>query len=128
MDSEYQLQVIIASGPDQAQRAILGLSMAASASAAGVRVAIFFAMAGAQLLNATNCSQILVAGFPSVAEFVKILIDSDGAVEYCPNCVDGECAVGFSDKLIKTEVCQLAKPGGMSAFALRMASSSTVVF
>lgn len=128
MSSAAQLQVIIATGPADPHRAVLGLALAASAAAAGTRVTAYFAMQGAQLLKRENCAQSLLPGYPSAAEFVEIILSSDGVVEYCPNCIDGECAVQFEGRLVEAKVCQLAKPGGMSAVALRMSSMPTVVF
>jgi len=48
MEPDYQLRVIIAAGPEDATRAILGLAMADSACGIGTRVGVYFAMNGAQ--------------------------------------------------------------------------------
>ena len=125
---EYDLQIIVASGPADPKRAVLGLAMAASAASCGRRVQIYFAMDGAQFLLSENCSRIVVDGFPSVSDLVEVVYESGGAILYCPNCLQGQCAPALKPKIVEYSVCHLAKPGGMSAVGMQLGVIPTVVF
>ena len=125
---EYDVQVIIASGPSNAQRAILGLSMAASAAASGKRTYVYMAMEGARCLTQESCSTPLLAGYPTVAEYIQIISSADGTVEYCPSCLGLECALEVKECVKAIPMCHLTKPGGMSSIALRFDHVHTVVF
>jgi predicted peroxiredoxin len=125
---EYELQVIIVSGPDEPRRAIAGLAMAASACCAGTKVGVYMVMDGARCLSTANCTRVLAQGFPTVREFVEVIRESGGAVEYCPACLNEECAVEVKQHVMESEMCRLARPAGMSSFGMRMAQVPTVVF
>jgi predicted peroxiredoxin len=125
---EYELQVIIVAGPEDPRRAIAGFAMAASACCAGTKVGVYLVMDAARFVSASNCSKILAQGFPSVREFIEAIHESGGAVEYCPACLNEECAQEVKQHVVETEMCRLARPSGMSSFGMRMAQIPTVVF
>jgi predicted peroxiredoxin len=128
MPHDYDLQIIIVAGPDQPQRAVLGLSMAAAAAAAGTRVFIYLVMEGARCLLTQNCARSLVDGFPTVAELVAAVHESGGSIAYCPNCLAGQCDPGFRGKTSEQSFCHLGHPSGVSTVAMQLAHIPSVVF
>ncbi|MBL8241023.1 MAG: DsrE family protein [Bryobacterales bacterium] len=128
MENAHDLQVMIVAGPEDPRRAILGLSMAASAASTGAKVNLYLVMGGARFLLKENCSRILVEGYPSVAELVEVVHDSGGTVGYCPNCLDSQCTPALPGLTEVKSFCHLAHPRGMSTFGMRMTTIPTVVF
>jgi predicted peroxiredoxin len=128
MSSSSRLNVIIAAGPADSSRALLGLAMASAASADGIRTSVYFAMDGAQFVNAEHCSTIFVDGFPSVATFVDLITAAGGEVAYCPSCIGGACSDVVLDKLTLRHACDKASPEGMASYARLLVEAHTVVF
>jgi predicted peroxiredoxin len=128
MNSGHDLQVLIVAGPEDPRRAILGLSMAASAASTGAKVYVYLVMGGARFLLKENCSRSLVDGYPSVAELVEVVHEGGGTIGYCPNCLDSQCTPNLPGLTEVKSFCHLAHPGGMSTFGMRMTSIPTVVF
>jgi len=128
MPTSNRLNIIIAAGPSDASRALLGLAMASAASADGIETSVYFAMAGAQFVNTEHCDKVFVDGFPSVATFIELIIAGGGEVAYCPSCIGGECSGVVLDKLIRRHACDKATPEGMASYARLLVEASTVVF
>ena len=128
MEIAHDLQVIIVSGPEDPRKAILGLSMAASAASTGSRVLIYLVLDGARCLLTEHCSRELLNGYPSVAELVEVVHESGGTIAYCPNCLESECAPEMQSRAHVKAFCHLAKPGGVSMVGMQMTQIPTVVF
>jgi predicted peroxiredoxin len=128
MPATSRLNVIIAAGPADSSRALLGLAMASAAAADGIQTSVYFAMSGAELVNADNCTTIFVDGFPSVATFVDLIVAAGGDVAYCPSCIGGECSSDVLDKLTRRHACDKASPEGMASYARLLVEAHTVVF
>ena len=128
MENTHDLQVIIVSGPEDPRKAILGLSMAASAASGGSRVLIYLVLDGARCLLTEHCSREILAGYPSIAELVEVVHESGGTIAYCPNCLDSECAPAMQSVAHVKKFCHLAQPGGISTVGMQMTQIPTVVF
>ncbi len=122
-----ELQVVIASGPDDPKRVVLGLSMAASAVAAGAYVRLYFVMDGAQWLREEHCSTVAVPGYPPLAELMEAVRMGGGDVEFCPHCVENRCA-HVATSSAQEGGCGCASSAGMAAYGVRMPTTPTVVF
>lgn len=128
MSTANRLNIIIAAGPADSSRAMLGLAMASAATADGIQTSVYFAMAGAAFVNVENCSRIFVDGFPSVATFVDLITAGGGEVAYCPSCIGGECSNAVLDKLTERHACDKASPEGMASYARLLVEAHTIVF
>lgn len=128
MEATPQLQVIIVSGPDDPRKAILGLSMAASAASVGTCVYVYLVMDGARCLLTENCSRPLLDGYPTVSELIEVVHGAGGTIGYCPNCLDEQCSPILQHKTAIQAFCHLAHPGGVSLVGIRMSTIPTVVF
>lgn len=121
-----ELQVVIASGIEAPKRVVLGLSMAASAIAAGCFVRLYFVMDGAQWLRAENCARVAVEGYPTVSELMEALRMGGGEVEFCPHCVEDKCSHRAASPAEGS--CGCATAAGIAAYGVRMSNTPTVVF
>ncbi|MBN1359415.1 MAG: DsrE family protein [Sedimentisphaerales bacterium] len=91
---EYDLQVVIASGPEALGRAVLGLAFAISAVASGVNVLVILTLNGITWLTTNEPSaEHKINGFDSVRSYLAILKEAGVAVRLCSACVAGHCAV-----------------------------------
>lgn len=128
MPSDAHVQVIIASGPDDPKRVVLGLSLAASAAAANTIVHLFFAMDGARCLLDDNCDRTLVDGYPSVAELLGVIEASGGAIEYCPHCLPTGCTPRFGAQVRSSTCGCTGAPAGLASYGVHLGDRPTVVF
>ncbi len=113
----YELQVIIASGPEALDRAVLGFAFAVSAATSGVNVTIILTLKGMVWAekNIPEADQA-VNGFQSVRSYMDILEDNGAVFRLCSSCVEdsftlpddnrytatiGSC-VGLTEVAIKT--------------------------
>lgn len=124
-----EIQVIIASGPAEPKRLMLGLSMAASAASAGTKVRLFLTMDGARCLSADVCHAQMLDGYPPVAELLAAIHESGGVVEYCPHCMPEGCSELLARPVEAAGPCRCAGvPAGLSSYGVRLADYPTVVF
>jgi predicted peroxiredoxin len=128
MSTAKKLNVIIAAGPADASRAFLGMAMASAAAADGIATSVYFAMAGAQFVNAEHCSTVFVDGFPDTATFIELIVAAGGEVAYCPSCIGGECSGVLAEKLTRRHACDKASPEGMASYARLLVEAHTVFF
>lgn len=119
------LQIIIASGPEDMHRAILGFAMAVSAAVSGIQVIVFLAMRGTTwgTSNAAIRNQI-VPGFKSVAEYMEILKENGGEVHMCSTCSELSCPMPVS-KQNQLPGLELA---GFTEVAIRATGVPTITF
>lgn len=122
---EFGLQIIIASGPEDLHRAILGFAMAVSAAVSGVRVIVFLAMRGT--VWGTNSAAIrnhVLPGFKSVTEYMEILQENDGEVYMCSTCSELSCPMPINKQ---NQVPEL-KLAGFTEIAIRATGVQTMTF
>jgi len=89
--TEYGLQVIITSGREACERAIVGFGLALAAAATGTQVVVWLSMRGAEWAVKTQGHQSDVAGFPSVAEYIGMIQEHGGRIELCSTCIGNAC-------------------------------------
>lgn len=129
MATEQHVQVLIVSGPDEPKKVVLGLSLAASAAAAGKIVHLFFAMDGARCLLDDTCERTLVDGYPTVAEFLGIIEATAGAIEYCPHCLPTGCTPRFGAQVAVQKACGCSgAPAGIASYGVHLGDRATVAF
>jgi predicted peroxiredoxin len=121
---EYQLQVIIASGNEQIEKALLGFAFALAAASTGSRVVLFFTMNGAQWTDEALGQEHIVNGFETINTYWDLLTELDAVFEGCTACVENYCHS-------KDNKCTLRKNmvlAGLSTASIRALSVPTVVF
>lgn len=126
-EERYDLQILIISGPEAPEKAVLGLATALSALHSALSVKVVFAMRGAIWCAASEGNSRLVSGYPPIGELIATLLEEGAAVRGCSSCVDQYCpAERDSDGRRKL------RPGlelvGLSVMTLRMTDTSTVTF
>lgn len=124
---EYDLQVLMASGPENLARAVLGFAFAVSAAVSGARVLVVLTLdAGKWLTEDEPLARQKVNGFDSVESYLSVLKEMSAVVRVCSACVVGECSVSTAEN----------EPGGRALYiglteaAIRTSRGSvqTVVF
>lgn len=128
MSSDAHVQVIIASGPDDPKRVVLGLSLAVSAAAANTIVHLFFAMDGARCLLDDHCDRTFVDGYPTVAELLGVIETSGGVIEYCPHCLPAGCTPRFGAQVRSSDCRCAGAPAGLASYGVHLGDRPTVVF
>lgn len=124
------IQVIVASGPADPKRVLLGLSLAAAAASAGTIVRLFLTMDGVQCLDPGVCRRELLAGYPPIADLLEAIHGSGGVIEYCPNCLPQGCdgrlakAAGGADSPCGCS----GVPAGLASYGVRLADYPTFIF
>lgn len=119
-----QLQVIIASGPEQEEKALVAMAFALAAAAANTDVIVFFTMSGAAWLDVKMGNEKPVPGFESIGNYWAMLLEQGARLEGCHSCVDNYCRACQNDCTLR-EGYQLS---GLSTAAMRAASIQTVTF
>jgi predicted peroxiredoxin len=84
----YDAQFIIASGPEDAHRATLGLASALAAASSGINVVCFFTMRGAMWTGDVDPQELPVPGFDRVKTFIAALVEEGVRMEACASCVE----------------------------------------
>ena len=127
-DSEaYDLQILVMSGPEAPEKAVLGLAAALSALHSDMRVKVVFAMRGAIWCAESEGNAPLVAGYPPIGELIGMLLGEGAHVYGCSSCVDQYCPAprdSAGHKVLRSGVGRI----GLSVVTLRMADTSTVTF
>jgi predicted peroxiredoxin len=124
---EYDLQILIASGPEALTRAVLGFAFAVSAAVSGVRVLVVL------VLNATVWMTMdepsagqKVQGFDSIKDYMTVLKDTGAVVRLCSACAAENCAMATAGSVPLGESSYV----GLTEAAIRTAKGSarTIVF
>ncbi len=86
------LQIIIASGPKDLSRAVLGFAFGASASVSAIRVKIVLALDGLGWIQEKEpAAKQGVNGFSSIEEYMKILAENGASISVCSACLNNAC-------------------------------------
>ncbi len=124
---DYDLQIMIASGPEALARAVLGFAFAVSATVSEAKVLVILTLNGtAWLATDEPSARKKVNGFDSIENYMAVLNDTDAVVRLCSTCAEGNCATvaTSSDHLSEDPYI------GLTEVAIRAAKGSarTVVF
>lgn len=118
------MQVIIASGPANESRAILGMAYALAAAASNTEVTVFFTMEGAAWTDTAHGHSRPVPGFESINDYWNLLTEAGAVMEGCHSCVEN-----YRNGSQSTSE---QRPGmvtsGLSAAAMRGSIVHTTVF
>ncbi len=125
--TDFDLQVIVPSGPESAERAVLGFAMALSAAASGDEVVVFLTMHGAAWAAPEHPTVRAVPGFQDPAYYLELLAQSGVRLEACTSCVENFC-----DSPRGPDGQRMIRDGmvhaGLSTAAIRATKTQTVVF
>jgi len=126
-ENKYELQIIINSGPELPEKAMLGFAAALSAASSGVSVTTVLAMRGAAWAAESMGNEISVPGYPSVGEMIALIMESGGTVRGCSSCVDQYCPAPRGEdgeKVLREGIVRV----GLNVVTLRMLETPTVTF
>ncbi len=123
---EQEVQVVILSGPESAERAIFGFSTALAAAASGVSVRVVLSMYGAYWAAESTGEAVSITDFPPIAELLEQLRELNVPLEACSTCIENYCPSAFDDSGLR-----LLRPGvervGLGIVSMRMACGNTIV-
>jgi len=121
---DFQLQVIIASGNEQTEKAVLGFAFALAAASTGSRVVLFFTMNGAQWTDEALGGDSIVNGFETINTYWELLTELNAVFEGCTSCVENYCHSQDNRCLLRKNMVL----AGLSTASIRALSVPTVVF
>ena len=95
----YAVQVLIASGPEALDRAVLGFAFALSAATCGADATVILTLKGSiwAKQDVPEARQT-VNGFSSISEYIALLRDSGAVVRFCSSCAERGCTLDTSGK------------------------------
>jgi predicted peroxiredoxin len=98
----HALQVLMASGPESLDRAVLGFAFALSAATCGAKVTIILTQKGvAWVQKDVPEAHQRVNGFSSIAEYIDTLADSGAVVRLCSSCAERACSMDAPSKVVQ---------------------------
>ena len=123
---QFDLQVIVASGAEALERASVGLAFALAAACSGDEVVVFLTARAAAFTDPAAGHEC-AAGFASIADHLRLLMEVGVRVEGCTSCVENyssaqRCADG--SRLMREGVAL----AGLSLAAIRSSRTRTVTF
>lgn len=124
MKNSDSLQILIAVGPEDPHRALLGFACGAAAAASGIEVVVFLVMRGSAWASPSTWGQVNIPGFEGMKDYIDIIEESGGRIEACSTCVGSSCPIPIQ----KSEVAESVSMGGLTSVAIRMTTTPTVVF
>jgi predicted peroxiredoxin len=122
-----ELQVMITSGPEALDRAVLGFAFALSAVSCGIKVSIILALQGTAWLNRDiPAAGQHVNGFQPISDYMDMLEDYGAVIRLCSSCAEDNCMLGDAGENTATAVCCV----GMTEVAVKTVNGTaqTVVF
>lgn len=130
---EYDIQVLIASGPENPCRAQLGFQTALAAMASDLNVVVFLST-NAVLWAMKNAGPAQIGcGMKSIREDIHSMIamlgDGGARIEICSACVGEHCEASPADEEYVPEfVLENVALGGLTTVAIRSAKVNTMTF
>ncbi|MCA9620986.1 MAG: DsrE family protein [Myxococcales bacterium] len=127
MTSQPQLQLILATGPETPERAVLALGAALSAAHSGTQVSVVLAMRGAAWASPLVGDDNTLEGYPTVASLIAEVLDAGAEVLGCSSCIDRFCPAPLGadgQKVLRAGIARV----GLSLVAMRMTERATVTF
>jgi predicted peroxiredoxin len=87
------LQVIIASGPKDLGRAVLGFAFGVSAVVSNINVKIILTLDGVTwAAKKEPAAQKKINGFGTISEYMNILAENGAAIKLCSTCANNICS------------------------------------
>lgn len=126
MSQKYDLQFIVASGPESPERATFAFAAALAAAHSGSKVAIALTMRGAHWAGPESGKDELVHGFHPIAELIEMIQEAGGVVEACSTCVDNFCPSRVGADGLK-ELGHGIIRVGLGVISMRMADTPTTM-
>lgn len=127
MDTACDLQILVCSGPEQIQRAVLGFASALAAASSGSNVILALSMHGAHWAAASEGHEVGVPGFPPIAELIVHLAEAGARLQACTTCIENYCPSAVGPDGLKVLRPPFERVG-LGIIAMRMASARTVLF
>jgi predicted peroxiredoxin len=124
---QLDLQVIIASGPKDLGRAVLGFAFGVSAVVSNIRVKVILTLDGvAWIVKNEPAARKSVNGFSPISEYMSILTKNGAAISVCSTCANNAC---ITRQKAKKRYAKLPS-AGLSELVLATCNDrvSTVVF
>ena len=122
-----RLQILISSGPENPERAVLAFSVAAAALSAGTDVLVYLVMSGARWALKSQGNEACVPGFAPVSALIDVVQAAGGTIQVCSNCGAGNHCGSTKEQ----EACEL-RPGittaGLVPIATRIGKTPTLTF
>ena len=86
------LQILIASGPEDLGRAVLGFAFALAAAASGANVIVILTLQGVVWLDKdVSSAKQSFGGFLPIGDYMDMLKDRGVAIRLCSSCLEGNC-------------------------------------
>jgi predicted peroxiredoxin len=122
--NQEEVQIVISSGLENVESAVLGFSLAAAAVSVGTKVSVFLTMSGARWALKSESDAAEVPGFQPISELIEAIQTGGGAIEVCANCApDKACSMPQADQMRSGIV-----RGGLATVAIRMGRIPTIAF
>lgn len=126
-EDDFDIQIIIASGYKDIERAILGFATACACVTSGAKVVVFLSMEGAVFAAETEGKAVLVNNFETIHDYLDILQSEGVQIEVCTACAENftptKERVGRQKKLREGMIY-----AGLSTAAIRSIKTQTIVF
>ena len=126
-ESSYDLQILLASGPEAPEKAVLAMATALSGTHSAVRVRLVMAMRGTIWCAPSEGNAALVEGYPPIGEMLKDLVEEGVGVFGCSSCIDQYCPAPVDSdghKILRAGIARI----GLSLVTLHMIDTPTVTF
>lgn len=120
----YNLQLIIASGPTDPERATFGFASALAAVHSGSRVVVALTMHGAHWAADSSGREVVVNGFPPIADLIEMIQEAGGKVEACTTCIENFCPSPVGPNGLKSLGFGIERVG-LGVIAMRMSETQT---
>jgi predicted peroxiredoxin len=96
----HTLQILMASGPEALDRAVLGFAFALAATSCGAEVTVVLMQKGtAWAQTNTPEARQTVNGFSSIAEYMDMLAENGALIRLCSSCAERGCVTDSSEKV-----------------------------
>jgi predicted peroxiredoxin len=91
-EQSCNLQILIASGPENLGRAVLGFAFALAAAASGANVTVILTLQGVVWLDKdVPSAKQSFGGFLSIGDYMDMLKDRGVVTRLCSSCLEGNC-------------------------------------
>ncbi len=126
-EEDFDIQIIIASGYKNYEKATLGFATACACATSGGKVVVFLSMEGAVFAAESETKVALIPNFETIERYTDILLEAGAKIEVCSTCAENFVPtfemVGSQKKIKKG-----LEFAGLSTAAIRALKIKTMVF